>query len=161
MQRLEEAHFCFSPPHHRHISLLIAITLNLPRCLNINSQLMKRGSPQVDGIKSFFFFCSNLPLAHCESLTTAVPRRPQRIVSPDCEPENTEAARQCPMTHGSEAPRAAATVNRSITITSDPGILPRVHECFTCYFITTLPRFNLFLFFSQPFRIIIPLRPWS
>lgn len=48
----------FLPPHrptYCHISLLIAITRNLPCCLNIHSLLIKRGSLQVDGIKSFLF----------------------------------------------------------------------------------------------------------
>lgn len=156
VQRLEEA--LFSPPH-RHISLLIAITLNLPRCLNTNSQLIKRGSPQVDRIKSFFslqFAAHSLRVAHdcsppapaedCVARLWVWEHKSSAPVSYDARLWSAAGRGNCqPIHHNNKRPRDSALSAQVLHVLLHSNTSP----------LQTFP------FFSQPFRIIISLTPWS
>lgn len=110
------------PPTHCHISLLIAITWNLLCCLNIHSLLIKRGSLQVDGIKSFLFppiaahllrlahDCSRLPPAEdCVAWLWVWEHKSSAPVSYDARLWSAASRSNCqPIHHNNKRPRDSA-----------------------------------------------------
>lgn len=141
VQRLEEA----PPPHPRPPSYFLVNSNNaasspLPqRLFTVNKKRLASGWR--NQIISFPSNCRSLAATRSRLQSPGACRG---LCSPDCESASTKAVRQCPMTHGRGAPLAAPTVNQSITITGDRGILPWVHKCSLHSNTSPLQSFSVF-----------------